>query len=73
MHRHRWNAEDYRQNSAAQQQWAKELIAKLNLTGEETVLDVGCGRVTAEMAGHVPQGKVVGVDNSEAMMDCAGY
>ena len=73
MHRYQWNAEDYRQNSAAQHQWAQALIAKLNLTGTEAVLDVGCGdgKVTAEIASHLPQGQVVGIDNSEAMMDLA--
>lgn len=73
MHRYHWNAEDYRQNSAAQQRWARELIAKLNLTGTEAVLDVGCGdgKVTAEIAAHLPHGHVVGVDNSEAMIALA--
>jgi len=73
MHRYQWNAEDYRQNSAAQQQWAQELTAKLNLTGTEAVLDVGCGdgKVTAEIAGHLPHGQVVGIDNSEAMIALA--
>jgi trans-aconitate 2-methyltransferase len=73
MHHYQWNAEDYRQNSAAQQQWAQELIAKLNLTGNETVLDVGCGdgKVTAEIACHLPQGHVTGIDNSDAMIALA--
>ncbi|WGS84054.1 class I SAM-dependent methyltransferase [Methylomonas sp. UP202] len=73
MHHYQWNAEDYRQNSSAQQQWAQELIAKLNLTGTETVLDVGCGdgKVTAEIASHLPHGQVIGIDNSEAMIALA--
>jgi trans-aconitate methyltransferase len=73
MHRYHWNAEDYRQNSTAQQQWAQELITKLNLTGTEAALDVGCGdgKVTAEIASHLPHGQVVGIDNSEAMIALA--
>lgn len=73
MHLYHWNADDYRQNSAAQQQWAQELIAKLNLTGNETVLDVGCGdgKVTAEIAGQLRQGQVIGIDNSDAMIALA--
>jgi len=73
MHCYQWNAEDYRQNSSAQQQWARELIAKLNLTGTEAVLDVGCGdgKVTAEIASHLPHGQVVGIDNSAAMIALA--
>lgn len=73
MHRYQWNADNYRQNSAAQQQWAQELIAKLNLTGTEAVLDVGCGdgKVTAKIACHLPQGQVIGIDNSDAMIALA--
>lgn len=73
MHRYQWNAEDYRQNSTAQQQWAQQLIAKLNLTGTEAVLDVGCGdgKVTTEIASHLPHGQVVGIDNSQAMIALA--
>lgn len=68
-----WNAEDYQQNSAAQQQWASELIAKLALTGSEDVLDLGCGdgKVTAEIAHRVPNGSVIGIDNSSSMITLA--
>jgi Trans-aconitate methyltransferase len=70
---YRWNAQDYAQNSQAQQQWAKELMAGLQLTGRETVLDLGCGdgKVTAEIAGIVGRGAVVGIDNSDAMIALA--
>ena len=69
----RWNAEDYARNSGAQQSWARELIAKLALAGQETVLDLGCGdgKVTAEIAELVPRGSVLGVDSSPAMIDLA--
>ena len=39
-----WNPEDYAKNSSAQLGWAKELIARLALRGDEALLDVGCGR-----------------------------
>jgi trans-aconitate methyltransferase len=67
---YRWNAEDYAQHSSAQQGWARELIPKLNLQGHESVLDIGCGtgRVTAEIASHLPDGDVLGVDNSAEML-----
>ena len=67
---YRWNAEEYARNSAAQLGWAQELIAKLALRGTERVLDIGCGdgKVTAELARRVPQGEVIGVDNSEDMI-----
>ena len=38
-----WNAADYNQNSANQQRWARQLIAKLDLKGDERILDIGCG------------------------------
>lgn len=68
--RAKWNAADYAANSAVQQTWARELIAKLNLRGDENILDVGCGdgKVTAEIARAVPHGKVTGIDASAEMI-----
>lgn len=73
MKKYNWNAKDYETHSQAQQQWARELIAKLNLTGDEVVLDVGCGdgKVTAEIARLTPNGSVIGIDNSSAMIELA--
>jgi trans-aconitate methyltransferase len=69
----RWNAADYAANSAVQQTWARELIAQLQLRGDEHVLDVGCGdgKVSAEIAQTVPRGSVVGVDASPQMIEFA--
>jgi trans-aconitate methyltransferase len=66
----RWNAADYAANSAVQQTWARELIARLKLRGDEQVFDVGCGdgKVTAEIAQAVPRGAVTGVDASTEMI-----
>jgi trans-aconitate 2-methyltransferase len=66
----KWNAADYAANSAVQQTWARELIAKLNLCGDEKFLDVGCGdgKVTAEIARAVPNGFVIGADASAEMI-----
>jgi trans-aconitate methyltransferase len=68
-----WNAKDYAKHSSAQQEWARELIAKLKLKGHERVLDIGCGdgKITAEIAGYVPDGGVVGIDSSEEMIRLA--
>ncbi len=68
-----WDAKDYAKHSAAQQSWARELITKLNLSGHESVLDIGCGdgKVTAEIAGYVPDGSVVGIDSSKEMVSLA--
>jgi trans-aconitate 2-methyltransferase len=68
-----WNAEDYAKNSASQYEWAKELIPKLKLSGNEALLDIGCGngKVTAAVAKCLPRGCAVGIDNSEDMINLA--
>ena len=70
---YKWNAEDYHKSSAEQQKWARELILKLALKGSERVLDIGCGdgKVTAETAEKLPNGSVLGIDNSEEMISFA--
>jgi trans-aconitate methyltransferase len=52
MKNYDWNAEDYAQHSTAQLNRGRELIARLHLQGQETILDSGCGdgKVTAEIA-----------------------
>jgi trans-aconitate methyltransferase len=69
----RWNPADYAANSVVQQTWARELIARLNLCGDEHILDVGCGdgKVTAEIAHAVPRGSAIGVDASLQMISFA--
>ena len=66
----KWNAAEYAANSAVQQSWARELIDRLHLQGDERVLDVGCGdgKVTAEIARAVRLGSVLGVDASPEMI-----
>jgi trans-aconitate 2-methyltransferase len=65
-----WNPRDYAANSAAQLAWARELIARLKLTGNERILDVGCGdgKITAEIAHALPHGEIVGTDSSPEMI-----
>ncbi|MEJ2544020.1 MAG: methyltransferase domain-containing protein, partial [Calditrichaceae bacterium] len=68
-----WDAKDYEQQSANQQKWARELIEKLNLQGNEHILDIGCGdgKVTAEIAAKIADGKITGIDNSASMIKLA--
>jgi trans-aconitate 2-methyltransferase len=68
-----WDAKDYAKNSQNQYQWAKELISKLKLKGNETLLDIGCGdgKITAELAENLPNGIVVGIDSSAQMVKLA--
>jgi trans-aconitate 2-methyltransferase len=69
----KWNAADYAANSVVQQIWARELIAKLSLRGDEHILDVGSGdgKISAELAHAVPRGSVTGMDASPQMIEFA--
>ncbi len=67
---HQWNPADYARHSQGQEILARELITSLKLRPQEHVLDIGCGdgRMTAEIARMVPQGRVVGIDRSAEMV-----
>jgi len=70
---HKWNPADYEKSSSAQFKWAMDLVSKLELRGDENVLDIGCGdgRITAAIADRVPRGKVLGIDLSGDMVEFA--
>ncbi|MBE9018318.1 SAM-dependent methyltransferase [Chroococcidiopsis sp. CCALA 051] len=65
-----WNPEDYAKNSDAQLKWAQELRETLDLQGNESILDVGCGdgKITADFAKTLPQSRAIGVDSSAEMI-----
>jgi trans-aconitate 2-methyltransferase len=65
-----WDAETYDAVSDPQFTWGTEVLERLELNGYETVLDAGCGsgRVTAELLKRLPDGRVIAVDGSEAMI-----
>ncbi len=65
-----WNASEYQHRSSMQEQMAGEVLARIAFRGDERVLDVGsgAGKVTAAIAARVPQGCVVGIDASPAMV-----
>jgi len=66
-----WDAASYQRVSVPHEEWARALIERLPLEGDETVLDAGCGtgRVTRMLVERLPAGKVVAVDGSEAMVE----
>ena len=68
-----WDAKDYAKNSQNQFQWAQELIPKLKLCGNEELLDIGCGdgKITAEIAKCLPNGRATGIDSSAQMINLA--
>jgi len=65
-----WSAEQYESSSQNQKKWGADLVAMLNITGNEKVLDIGCGdgRLTALIAEKLPDGLAVGVDSSADMI-----
>jgi trans-aconitate 2-methyltransferase len=64
-----WDAATYHRVSDIQYAWALEQLERLELRGDEVVLDAGCGsgRVTALLADRVPHGRVYGVDMAPSM------
>ncbi len=69
----KWNPADYAQSSDAQLKWAQELQANLNLSAYQSILDVGCGdgKISANFARLVPDGRVVAIDSSPEMIEYA--
>jgi trans-aconitate 2-methyltransferase len=65
-----WNAESYQRVSAPLEAMGREVLDRLELRGDERVLDAGCGtgRVTAALVERLPRGEVVAVDGSPAMV-----
>jgi trans-aconitate 2-methyltransferase len=65
-----WDASTYDRVSDIQLGWALEQLDRLELRGDEVVLDAGCGsgRVTVELADRVPRGRVYAVDVAPSMV-----
>jgi trans-aconitate 2-methyltransferase len=68
-----WNAGSYDVVSTPQQKWGAAVLERLELRGDERVLDAGCGtgRVTQMLVDRLPDGRVVAVDGSPSMVDAA--
>jgi trans-aconitate 2-methyltransferase len=64
-----WDAATYDRISDPQLGWAREQLERLPLSGDEVVLDAGCGsgRVTALLADRLPHGRLYAVDVSPSM------
>jgi trans-aconitate 2-methyltransferase len=65
-----WDARTYHRVSAPHQDWAEVLLHRLDLRGDETVLDAGCGsgRVTLKLLDRLPRGRVIAVDGAPSMV-----
>jgi trans-aconitate 2-methyltransferase len=68
-----WDAATYDRISDPQLAWAREQLERLDLNGDEVVLDAGCGsgRVTQLLAKLVPHGRLYAVDVAPSMAEHA--
>lgn len=68
-----FDGKKYKLASKHQKEWGQELISELSFTGNETILDLGCGDgiLTEQLSYFVPHGKVVGIDASINMIQTA--
>lgn len=69
-----WNAEVYDRIGTPMRGWAQRVIDDLQLAGDETVLDAGCGSgsVTFDLLAKLPRGRVWAVDASAEMVASLG-
>jgi trans-aconitate 2-methyltransferase len=65
-----WDAPTYHRVAAAMDGMGLAVLDRLELAGDETVLDAGCGtgRITSALVDRLPRGRVIGVDASAAMV-----
>ncbi|MBS0604594.1 MAG: methyltransferase domain-containing protein [Verrucomicrobia bacterium] len=68
-----WNASEYAKNSKVQETHFERFFDYNSLFGCKKVLDIGCGdgRFTAKLAEFLKNGKVIGIDSSQGMIEHA--
>jgi trans-aconitate 2-methyltransferase len=68
-----WNSAAYHQVSNPQFEWGLKVLERVQVRGDERVMDAGCGsgRLTKKLLDRLPHGQVVGVDLSQNMLDQA--
>jgi trans-aconitate 2-methyltransferase len=68
-----WDASTYERISGPQVEWARVVLDRLPLRGDETVLDAGCGtgKVTQLLLERLPRGWVVAIDAAPSMVEAA--
>ena len=65
-----WDGRSYDAVANPQAEWGAGVVRRLELRGDERVLDAGCGsgRVTEMLLERLPDGRVVALDGSPAMV-----
>jgi len=68
-----WNAQAYDRLANPMQSWGEAILGRMDLRGDETALDLGCGsgRLTEHLLRRLPQGRVIAVDRSANMLAAA--
>jgi trans-aconitate 2-methyltransferase len=68
-----WNGASYDRISGPMEALGRQVLERLELRGDETVLDAGCGsgRVTQALIERLPRGRVIAVDASSSMAQAA--
>ena len=68
-----WDGTSYDRISGTMEALGLEVLERLELRGDELVLDAGCGsgRITAALIERLPRGRVIAVDGSESMAAAA--
>lgn len=68
-----WDGASYDRISGPMEKMGLEVLDRLDLAGDETVLDAGCGsgRITAALLERLPRGRVIAVDDAPAMIEAA--
>ncbi|MFN8133654.1 MAG: methyltransferase domain-containing protein [Solirubrobacteraceae bacterium] len=68
-----WDGTTYDRISAPMEEMGIAVLDRLELCGDETVIDAGCGsgRITEELLRRLPRGRVIGVDGSASMVAAA--
>jgi trans-aconitate 2-methyltransferase len=66
-----WDAVRYHEVSGPMEEMGLAVLDRLDLRGDETVLDAGCGsgRVTLHLVDRLPHGRVIAVDLSDGMVE----
>jgi len=70
---HDWDAATYDRLPIPMTGWGLEVLDRLRLHGDETVLDAGCGtgQVTGALRERLPRGHVIALDASPSMIAAA--
>lgn len=68
-----WDGTTYDRIADPMTRWGGDVLGRLPLAGDETVLDAGCGsgRVTEQLLERLPRGRVIALDASPSMVEVA--